>query len=79
MRFLGCLLILTSLLGCTDSDMTAVISKDLPGDIKCYSGNQLIYGGGSSGAIKRVADVWEFKDSTTGKFIRVTGSCVVVN
>ena len=77
------LLIVTFLLlaGCTDTDRASFSALGKSGTVDCYSGTQLIYHGVSTGVIQTVdkSDGWEFKDSETGKFIRVSGTCIIRN
>lgn len=67
--------------GCTDTDKASFEALGTPGSIKCYSGNLTIFSGKSTGRIQTVhgSDGWEFKDAETGKFIRVSGACVIEN
>lgn len=71
-------LILTA---CTDGNMAKIGALGDAGDIVCYSGGQVIYSGRSTGKIasEQQSDGWFFKDSKTGKLIRVSGDCVVSN
>jgi hypothetical protein len=67
--------------GCTDTTIANLSSYGSQGHIQCYSGGKLIYEGDSTGKLQTVSnsDGWEFKDSKTGKFIRVSGDCVISN
>jgi hypothetical protein len=69
------------LVGCTDTKMAALGSYGNSGEIVCFSGGNKIYSGLSTGKIHTVSnsDGWEFKDSKTGKFVRVSGDCVIQN
>jgi hypothetical protein len=51
------------------------------GIITCYSAGKVIFEGKSTGIIQTVSssDGWEFEDSATGKFIRISGDCVIQN
>lgn len=77
------LLIIASLIlmGCTDTDWKNLTTLGSSGTIDCYSGTLLIYHGTSTGKIQTVShsDGWEFEDSETHKFIRVSGPCVIKN
>ncbi len=66
---------------CTDTQKAQWIALGNSGHIKCYSGNNVIFEGDSTGKIETVSqsDGWEFKDAKTGKLIRVSGACVIVN
>lgn len=73
--------ILIFLAGCTDTDRASFAAIGNPGHIKCFSGGDVIFEGDSTGVIQTVShsDGWEFKDEKTGKFIRVSGACVIQN
>ncbi len=81
--FMSVLILSLSLLisSCTDSQKANFNSLGNQGEITCYSGGKEIYKGVSTGKIATVSnsDGWEFKDSKTGKFIRVSGDCVITN
>ena len=72
---------LASLSGCTKADVAQVTSIGSPADITCYSGNQVIYSGRSTGKVSTESgsDGWYFQDDATGKLIRVSGACVIRN
>lgn len=67
--------------GCTDAEKASWGALGDPGHVVCYSGAKLIYEGDSTGKIATVdgSDGWEFKDAKTGKFIRISGQCVITN
>lgn len=67
--------------GCTDAQISGMGSLGSPASVKCYSGGQLIYEGRSTGKVAATSnsDGWEFRDATTGKFVRVSGACLVEN
>ena len=67
--------------GCTDAQKANIGSLGTPGEVKCYSGGKIIYEGRSTGKIATVtnSDGWEFKDAKTGKFVRVSGYCLIEN
>jgi len=71
----------SSLVACSDTDRASIGAIGSPGDIVCYSGGKIIYQGRSTGRIQTVgySSNWEFKDSTTGKFVHVSGDCVIQN
>ena len=77
--FFVAIMILTA--GCTDAQLANVNALGDGGDVKCYSGGTLIYAGRSTGKIAKVKNStgWQFKDSHTGKFVRVSGDCLVEN
>ncbi len=74
-------LLLCSLLGCTDAGWKNFTTLGDPGHVVCYSGGQKIYEGDSTGKIATVtnSDGWEFEEQGTGKFVRVSGDCVIRN
>lgn len=67
--------------GCTDAALSNIGSLGSPADISCYSGGKIIYQGRSTGKVATVqnSDGWEFKDAATGKFVRISGQCVIQN
>ncbi len=67
--------------GCTDAQRANIGTLGSEGHIRCYSGGKLIFEGNSTGKLATVSnsDGWEFKDKATGKFIRVSGDCVIEN
>lgn len=69
------------LVGCSDTDVASFSAIGSPGEITCYSGEKITFQGKSTGKIQTVdkSDGWEFKDEATGKFIRVSGPCVIRN
>lgn len=69
------------LVGCTDTQRASIDAYGRPGTIECYSGGKVIFEGSSTGRIATVdrSDGWEFKDEITGKFIRISGTCVIRN
>lgn len=69
------------LCGCTDATTASWGALGSPADITCYSGNIVTYKGRSTGKVATVtqSDGWEFKDATTGRFVRVSGACVILN
>jgi hypothetical protein len=75
------LLGLIFLAGCTDADMSNLTTLGSPAHIMCYSGNIVIYDGISTGKVATVdrSDGWQFVDVKTGKFMRVSGPCVIQN
>lgn len=74
-------LLLILVVGCTDAEKASFNALGNPGHIVCYSGGKIIYEGDSTGMIATVqnSDGWEFKDKKTGKFVRVSGACVIEN
>lgn len=81
MRTAICVLVLLTLAGCTDAERAFLSAYGEPGTVRCFSGGQVIYDGQSTGKIASTAnsDGWEFKDAKSGRFVRVSGDCVVTN
>jgi hypothetical protein len=77
MKYLFCLM----LIGCTDAEFANLTTLGDSGHVKCYSGGEVIYEGDSTGKIATTSqsDGWEFKEAATGKFVRVSGTCVIKN
>lgn len=69
------------LCGCTDATQASWGALGSPADITCYSGNTVTYKGRSTGKVATTeqSDGWEFKDASTGRFVRVSGACVILN
>lgn len=67
--------------GCTDASRASIGALGSSADVTCYSGGQVIYKGKSTGHVKATqqSDGWEFQEVGTGKFVRVSGDCVVIN
>ncbi len=72
------LLVLT---GCTDADVAQWGALGGAGHITCYSGGKEIYKGTSTGKIatEQHSDGWYFQDAATGKLVRISGTCVIIN
>jgi hypothetical protein len=47
-------------------------------DVTCYSADTIIYHGYAEGRIAQDGPVWYFKEAKTGKFIRVSGNCLII-
>jgi len=79
MRYLVTLMIF--LAGCTDTDRASISAYGRPGTITCFSGGKQIYQGSSTGRIQSVtqSDGWQFEEEGSGKFIRVSGDCLIKN
>ena len=67
--------------GCTDASMAQWNAFGSVGHITCYSGGKVIYEGTSTGKIstEEHSDGWYLKDAATGKLVRVSGDCLIVN
>lgn len=78
------LIVLSMLLfcvSCTEAEKASFKALGNPAKIKCYSGGVLIYEGSSTGRVSTVmnSDGWAFEDVKTGKFVRISGTCVIEN
>lgn len=73
--------LLLTLTGCTDAQFENLATIGSAAEVTCYSGGVVIYEGKSTGKVATThgSDGWEFKDAKTGKFVRVSGDCVVSN
>ena len=69
------------LMGCTEGEVSNITSIGSTAHVTCYSGNMVIYDGYSTGKVTTVtnSDGWQFRESNSGKFIRVSGPCVIIN
>ena len=75
------LLFVSLLFGCTDAEWDKNTSLGSGREIVCYSGGTIIYQGMSSGMIlsEEASDGYFFRDSKTGKFVEVSGDCVLTS
>lgn len=67
---------------CTDTQKASLSSYGSSGTLTLYScDGKIIHQWVSSGRISTVeqSDGWEFRDSKTGKFIRVSGTVIIEN
>lgn len=67
--------------GCTDAQIKNITTLGDPGTIILYSGGKEVGRWKSTGKIasESSSDGWMFEDAETGKFIRVSGTTVVIN
>ena len=65
--------------GCTDAQRGKLGAIGESAHVECYSGGKLIYEGVSSGKIssEQNSDGYNFVDKETGKFMEVSGNCVI--
>ena len=65
--------------GCTDAEVGKFTSLGDSAKVECWSGDTKIFDGLSSGKVssERDSDGYFFKDSKTGKFMEVSGNCVI--
>lgn len=70
-----------SLTACTDTGRASLSAYGNPATVTCYSGGTVIFKGRSTGRVQSTeqSDGWEFKDAGTGKFTRISGTCVVIH
>lgn len=75
------ILLIIIIVSCTDATISNVTSLGSEAHIRCYSGGRLIFEGDSTGKLQTVSnsDGWQFKNKQTGKFIRISGDCVIEN
>jgi hypothetical protein len=68
-----------SLIGCTDADYSKFKALGDSANIKCYSGELLIYEGTSTGAIENEtqSDGYYFRDKTDNVLKMVSGNCII--
>lgn len=65
----------------SDADKASWSAFGYEGNIKCYSSDKVILDTNASGRIQATSQHggWEFKEKSTGDFIRVSGPCVIRN
>lgn len=71
------LLLLLALDSCTCIDGKLVVREESY-DVTCYSADTIIYHGYAEGRIAQDGPVWYFREAKTGKYIRVSGNCLVI-
>lgn len=66
---------------CTDTSRASFDAFGSAATITCYSGGQAVFKARSTGRVQssEQSDGWNFKDANTGRFTRVSGTCVVVH
>ena len=75
------MILILTLLACTDAQLARGKALGEAGHITCYSGGQVIYDGDSTGKIltEEQSDGWFFMDAKTGRLVRVSGDCLIRN
>ena len=75
------MLLILTLLACSDTEIAQLTAIGDPGHITCYSGGVVIFEGDSTGKIatEERSDGWKFMDQVSGRLIRVSGDCVIRN
>lgn len=65
--------------GCTDATFDKVTNFGVGANVKCYSGNTLIFDGNSTGKVISEAnsDGYAFRDVADGKLKEVSGNCII--
>ena len=65
--------------GCTDAARGKLSAYGGSANIKCYSGEKLIYEGSSTGKVssEQNSDGYNFIDKRDGKLKEVSGNCVI--
>lgn len=73
------LFIVGSLFACTDAQRGKIGAIGDNAKVECWSGGELIYSGLSSGKVssESYSDGYNFIDSKTGKYMEVSGNCVI--
>lgn len=66
-------------MACTDAQRGKIGALGDNGKVECWSGGKQIYSGLSTGKISSESnsDGYNFVDSRTGKFMEVSGNCVI--
>ena len=69
----------TLVLTACDAQIGKIASLGENAKVECWSGGQLIYDGKSTGKVlsESRSDGYFFKDEKTGKFMEVSGNCVI--
>jgi len=73
------LIFLLAVSACTDAQRGKIGAIGESAKVECWSGGKLIYEGASSGKIssESQSDGYNFVDKKTGKFMEVSGNCVI--
>lgn len=64
---------------CTDTGRAHLQAWSSSAEIKCYSGDKLIFDGKSTGKVQNAAhsDGYEFMDASDKRLTQVSGNCIV--
>jgi hypothetical protein len=75
------LLALLTLIGCTDAGFKQITTIGSPAEITCYSGGTKILEDKSTGKIltEEGSDGWYYQSAVTGKLVRASGTCIILN
>lgn len=73
------LMFLSLIVGCSNANVAAIGAWGKRHDVICYSGGIKIYEGFTTGKVENEehSDGYYFQDSSTGKFVTVSGNCVI--
>lgn len=76
-KFLVVLFVMVA--SCTDSSCAKMDALGSSAKVKCYSGDKIIYEGGSTGVIESPtnSDGYQFMEQESGKLVEVSGNCVI--
>lgn len=79
MKLMIFLLMIASIIGCTDAEMQKLTNLGNSAYIECYSGELLIYSGTSTGKVisESTSDGYFFKDAADGNLKEVSGNCII--
>ncbi len=79
MKYLIVFTAFLTLSGCTDAHMSKMTNLGNSANIKCYSGEKLIFEGNSTGKVVSEAnsDGYAFRDMTDNRLKEVSGNCII--
>lgn len=74
-----CICMSITMIACTDARMGKITALGDNAKVECYSGGKLIYSGISTGKVNSEldSDGYLFVDKKTGKYMEVSGECVI--
>jgi hypothetical protein len=71
------LILLVLFTGCTDAERARTFSLGQAHHVACFSGNNLIYDGDSTGQVQHGEAGYNFVDSKTHKLTIVSANCII--
>jgi hypothetical protein len=73
------MVLLLTVIGCSDGSISKLTSYGESRSIKCYSAEKLIYSGTSTGKIQseKSSDGYYFREKESGRLMEVSGNCVI--
>jgi hypothetical protein len=76
--FIGALILFT---GCTDAEFSKFSQLGSSQEITCYSGDQIIYHGYSTGKVSAESggSGHFFEEKGTGKLVEILGNCIIMS